>query len=169
MTTQHEDADAAECEAEGGVNLYAVKRVTARLAAVQILYQIEMTGKGWEAALREFSEHSFAPDHPRLKSDAALQKAIIEGVVRHQEDIDPAIQAALRENWKLKRLDATVRAILRAGAFELLHGPDVPAPVVVSNYVDIASDFFDDTEAGFVNAALDALAVNVGRKEVKPE
>jgi len=84
--------------------------------------------------------------------------AVVEGVVSAQPQIDPAIQSVLAQSWKLTRLDATLRAILRAAAFELLERADVPAPVVVSTYTDITASFFDGPEAGFVNAALDRLA-----------
>ena len=140
------------------VNLYAQKRRAARLAVVQVLYQMEVTGRGWEGAAREFMEHSFDPDMPRTSMDKDWMQSVVSGVVANQEAIDGAIQAVLERSWKLVRLDATVRSILRAGAFEILHAPDVPAPVVISNYVDITGDFFEIDEPKFGNAALDAMA-----------
>jgi N utilization substance protein B len=79
-------------------------------------------------------------------------------VVREQRRIDPMIDKALAGGWPLKRVEALLRAVLRAGAYELEHRTDVPARVVVSEYVDIAHAFLDRDETGMVNAVLDQLA-----------
>jgi N utilization substance protein B len=79
-------------------------------------------------------------------------------VVAGQRDLDPAIDGALSDDWPLKRVDATLRAILRAGAFELSGRPDVPARVVITEYVDVAKAFFEGEVPAMVNAVLDALA-----------
>ncbi len=88
---------------------------------------------------------------------------MVRGVVADQAAIDKAIVRRLAQGWKLDRLDATVRAILRAGAYELAHRADVPAEVAIDEYVDLAKAFFDATDAGFINAALDAIATDVRR------
>ncbi len=144
-------------------------RSVARLAAVQALYQMEVSGAGVEAVVREFSDHRF--DRPLGGEEvegAALAAAdesffadLVRGVVEHQRGIDPAIAHRLAQGWRLDRLDATVRAILRAGAFELSHRPDVPVEVVINEYVDVARSFFEGPQPGFVNAALDGLARDV--------
>ena len=61
------------------------------------------------------------------------------------------------------RKNATARAILRAGAFELIHRPDVPTEVVIDEYVELAKSFFEGPEPGFVNGALDAVAQDARR------
>lgn len=142
-------------------------RSVARLAAVQALYQMEVSGAGVEAVIREFSDHRF--DRPLgveegetlASADEAFFADLVRGVVDSQRRIDPAIARRLAEGWKLERLDATVRAILRAGAFELAQRPDVPVEVVINEYVDLARSFFEGPEPGFVNAALDGLARDV--------
>ena len=144
-------------------------RSVARLAAVQALYQMEVSGTGVEAVVREFSEHRFdrAPGGedgegaPLAAADETFFAELVRGVVEHQRGIDPAIARRLAQGWRLERLDATVRAILRAGAFELAHRPDVPVEVVINEYVDLARSFFEGPEPGFVNAALDGLARDV--------
>jgi N utilization substance protein B len=83
---------------------------------------------------------------------------VVSGVVRDQRDLDPAINRSLTPGWPLPRIDATLRAILRAGAFELASRRDVPARVVISEYVDVARAFFDADAAGMVNGVLDTLA-----------
>ena len=75
-----------------------------------------------------------------------------------QSPIDGAISRRLAKGWRLERIDATARAILRAGAFEVMRRGDVPAEVAIDEYVEIAKSFFDGPEPGFVNAALDGIA-----------
>ena len=90
---------------------------------------------------------------------------IVEGVVKHQDDIDKSISDKLSEKWSLKRLDLTLRAILRAAGYEIQRRPDVPALVIIDQYVSIASDFFEGKEPGFVNGALDKMAKEVRKAE----
>ncbi|MDG2521926.1 transcription antitermination factor NusB [Caulobacter segnis] len=137
-------------------------RSVARLAAVQALYQMETAGTGVEAVVREFSEHRFDRD---LSEDIRLAGAdetffadLVRGVVGQQAKIDKAITSRLATNWRLERVDATLRAILRAGAYELINRSDVPVEVAIDEYVDIAKSFFEGPEAGFVNGALDGIA-----------
>ena len=145
-------------------------RSVARLAAVQALYQMEMGGVGVDAVVREFSDHRFggvidsetqSPDNPLAEADEAFFAEVVRGVVADQARIDRAIVRRLAQNWKLERLDATVRAILRAGAYELAARDDVPAEVVIDEYVELAKSFFEGPEPGFVNGALDAVAQDV--------
>ncbi len=144
-------------------------RTVARLAAVQALYQMETAGAGSEAVIREFSEHRFdrgLPGESESGEDMTLAQAdeeffadLVRGVVKHQKAIDSAVVKRLASGWKLERLDATVRAILRSGAYELSKRADVPTEVVIDEYVELAKGFTD--EAGFVNGALDAIARDV--------
>ncbi len=139
-------------------------RSVARLAAVQALYQMELGAAGVEAVIREFVEHRFGrelDDATLADADEAYFAELVRGVVREQGEIDRAITRRLAQGWRLERLDATVRAIFRAGAFELAHRPDVPAEVVIDEYVELAKSFFEGTEPGFVNGALDAIARDV--------
>ena len=136
-------------------------RSVARLAAVQALYQMEVSGAGVEVVVREFCDHRFGGDleGERLAdADEALFGAVVRGVVQDQSEIDRAVTRRLAQGWRLDRLDATVRAMLRAGAFELMRRPDIPTEVVIDEYVELAKAFFDAKEAAFVNGALDAVA-----------
>jgi N utilization substance protein B len=115
-----------------------------------------------DAVVREFFDHRFETDvdgAPLAPADERFFEAIVRGVVDKQVEIDRAIVRRLAAGWKLERLDATVRAALRSGAFELMHRPDVPVEVAIDEYVEIAKAFTD--EAGFLNAALDAIARDV--------
>ena len=136
-------------------------RTVARLAAVQALYQMEITAAGVEAVVREFSDHRFDADMEgeRLaEADEAFFAELLRGVVGRQAAIDRAIANRLAAGWRLERLDATLRAILRAGAFELTQRPDVPLEVAIDEYVEIAKSFFEGPEPGVVNGVLDAIA-----------
>jgi N utilization substance protein B len=139
-------------------------RSVARLAAVQALYQMEVSNIGVEHVIREFAEHRFDRDVEGVtlaEADEVFFAELVRGVVAEQARIDAAIARRLAANWRLERLDATVRAILRAGAYELAHRLDVPTEVVIDEYVELAKSFFEDTEPGFVNGALDGVARDV--------
>ncbi|MCV0413698.1 MAG: transcription antitermination factor NusB [Brevundimonas sp.] len=136
-------------------------RTVARLAAVQALYQMELAGEGVETVIAEFANHRFDADiegEALAEADEAYFAEIVRGVVENQRELDAAIKARLASNWRLERLDATLRALLRSGAWELLKQPDTPREVVIDEYVELAKAFFDDAEARFVNAALDGVA-----------
>jgi N utilization substance protein B len=139
-------------------------RAVARLAAVQALYQMEVSGVGVEAVVREFADHRFGGDldGERLAdADEAMFAEIVRGVVGRQGDIDRAVVRRLAAGWKLERLDATIRAILRAGGFEMIYRRDIPSEVIIDEYVDLANAFAETKEAAFVNGALDGLARDV--------
>jgi N utilization substance protein B len=139
-------------------------RSVARLAAVQALYQMEVSSIGVEHVIREFTEHRFDRDiegETLASADESFFAELVRGVVAEQSRVDAAIARRLAENWRLERLDATVRAILRAGAYELANRPDVPTEVAIDEYVEVAKSFFEGAEPGFVNGALDAVARDV--------
>src|ERR1700691_43223 len=139
----------------------ANKRGAARLAAVQALYQMDLAGTGINEILTEFESHWLGGEVEGVQyrpAEAAYFRDIVGGVVREQTRLDPQIDAALARGWALKRIEAILRAVLRAGAYELACRGDVPARVVTSEYVDVAGAFVDKDETGMVNAVLDRLA-----------
>lgn len=139
----------------------ANKRGAARLAAVQALYQMDVAGTGLSEIMAEFESHWIGREvegAQYLPAEAAFFRNIVAGVVREQRRLDPLIDAALAARWPLKRIEAILRAVLRAGAYELDHRRDVPARVVVSEYADVAAAFVEREETGMVNAVLDQLA-----------
>jgi N utilization substance protein B len=147
----------------------ANQRGAARLAAVQALYQMDVGGTGVLEVVAEYETHRLGQEldgETYLKADASWFRSIVSGVVREQVRLDPLIGSALQDDWALSRLDSTVRAILRAGTFEILDRKDVPVPVIVTEYVEIAHAFFDEDEPKLVNAVLDRIAKQV-RGETK--
>lgn len=145
----------------------ANQRGAARLAAVQALYQMDVGGTGILEIIAEYEAHRLGQEvdgDTYLKADPSWFRSIVSGVVRDQRQLDPMIGAALQDDWALSRLDSTVRAILRAGTFELKERKDVPVAVIVTEYVEIAKAFFDDEEPKLVNAVLDRIA-----KQLRPD
>mgnify|MGYP001031277340 CR=1 FL=1 len=139
----------------------ANQRGAARLAAVQALYQMDVGRQSLEDTLSQFSAHMLGREvegEQYLPADADFFRQIVGGVIRSQLDIDPTIDKALSADWPVGRIDATLRAILRAAVFELLRRRDIPAGVVISEYVDIAKAFYADDAPGMVNGVLDAVA-----------
>ena len=139
----------------------ANRRGAARLAAVQALYQMDIAGSGINDIFAEFESYWLGGEvegDKYLPAEAAFFRDIVSGVVRDQAKLDPIIDEALSKGWPLKRIDAILRAVLRAGAYELEHRKDVPGRVVVSEYVDVAHAFVETEETGMVNAVLDQIA-----------
>src|SRR5689334_22877910 len=139
----------------------ANRRGAARLAAVQALYQMDIASTGLNDILAEFESHWIGREvegEQYLPAEAAFFRDIVSGVVREQRSLDPLIDKVLAGGWPLKRIETILRAVLRAGAYELGHRSDVPARVIVSEYVGVANAFVDRDETGLVNAVLDQIA-----------
>jgi N utilization substance protein B len=136
-------------------------RAAARLAAVQALYQLEMEATPMASLLDEFHRHRLGAEiegDQYAEADVAFFDAVVQGVAARRDEIDGLLADRLAEGWKLERLDKTMLQILRAGAWELLARADVPTATAISEYVDVAHDFFEAREAKFVNGVLDAVA-----------
>lgn len=144
-------------------------RSTARLAAVQALYQLQMEGTALNRLLNEFHQHRLGREvddedyEGEVFADAEVEffDDIVRGVDARRDEIDEILIAKLAAGWTLARLDKTMLQILRAGTYELLARMDVSRATVINEYVDVAKAFFDDREAKFVNGILDAAAKQV--------
>jgi N utilization substance protein B len=139
----------------------ANRRGAARLAAVQALYQMDIAATPLNEILGQFEAFWMGREvegEEYLPAEAAYFRDVVKGVVVEQRRLDPMIDAVLAKGWPLVRIEAVLRAVLRAGAYELDRRPDVPARVVVSEYVDVAHAFVEHDETGMVNAVLDQLA-----------
>jgi N utilization substance protein B len=139
-------------------------RSAARLAAVQALYQQDMEGTPVPQLLKEFHDHrlgAVVEEAEYHEAERDFFDDIVTGAIARRADIDSAISAKLAAGWSLERLDRPMRAILRAGAYELIARPDVPVGSVISEYLDVAHAFYDKRESGFVNGLLDSIAKEV--------
>ena len=137
-------------------------RSAARLGAVQALYQLDIGGADLGETLAQFSSRVSGDNFDNGEigdADYKHLRDVVEGVVREQELLDPSVDKVLDKDWPLHRLDATVRAIIRAAAFEIYFKDNVPAKVAINEYVDVATAFYEDgNEPGFINGALNTLA-----------
>ncbi|MFK8251396.1 transcription antitermination factor NusB [Ancylobacter terrae] len=143
------------------VNHKPLRKSAARLNAVQALYQMDVAATPIDDILAQFESHWIGREiegEEIAAADVNLFRDIVSGVLREQRAIDPVLDAALVRGWPLKRIEMVLRAVLRAGTYELTARPDVPARVVVNEYTNVAAAFLDRDETGMVNAVLDGLA-----------
>ncbi|WP_420824051.1 transcription antitermination factor NusB [Telmatospirillum siberiense] len=158
-------------------------RSAARLAAVQALYNAELSGQTPDLVLDDFLKHGIGGkvmltpegvdpagfgevEHVLADPDPLMLTAIFRGTLARRDDFDEMIAGALSADWTVDRLETVLRAILRAGACELADFPDVPVRVVISEYVDIAHAFYSGPEPGLVNAVLDRIGRVVRAGEI---
>lgn len=155
-------------------------RSLARMGAVQALYQMDLAATDAGDVIAEFVELRFTAPKPDADgvldsdpddantlegADATYFADIVKGAVRRQREIDPLIDQQLRTGWRLVRVDSILRAILRAGVFELLERSDVPARVTINEYINIAKAFFEADEPKVVNGVLDRIAHKLRAKD----
>jgi N utilization substance protein B len=152
-----EDPNSKDLKAKKG----HIDRTAARLFAVQALYQMDIAQSPLENIIDEFRAYRLDHDQEELSFsdvDDALFDRIMRGVVSDQVAIDQAVNDRLSDRWPLARVDSTMRAIFRAGAFELMNLVETNSKILVSEYTDIAHSFFEGPEVGMVNAVLDRVA-----------
>jgi transcription antitermination protein NusB len=155
-------SNAASADAER--QLLAARRAGARLAAVQALYQMEQTEQSARSVVADFMEDRLGLNdegEPVEEADPDIFKTIVLGVVDRQEEIDAAIMKRLAQNWKIERLDATSRAILRAGVYELVAEIGLPSQIILDEYVSLAHAFFEGAEPKFINGVLDSISRDI--------
>lgn len=136
-------------------------RSAARLAAVQALYQREMSGAPVAPLLNEFHHHRLGAEiegDQFREADVDFFDDLVTGVDARRAEIDGLVSAKLAEGWTLDRVDRPMRQILRAGTYELIARADVPTSAIINEYVDVAHAFYEPAEAKFVNGLLDAVA-----------
>lgn len=144
------------------------RRTATRIAAVQALYQIEMTALAVEQVVNQFlaGERPAPEDEedlvPLPEPEPELFRSIVEGVATGRVRFDGMIDAALSEDWTVARLEILLRLILEAGAFEITARADIPPKVSINEYVNVCKAFFEGPEPALVNAVLDAIAKGHG-------
>jgi len=150
----------------------ANKRGAARLAAVQALYQMELSDGGVSDVVAEYEHMRLGQEvdgDAYLEADVSWFRGVVAGVVKDQLTLDPMIHDTLPDDWPLSRIDTLLRSILRCGVFELSTRKDVPSRVVISEYLDVAKAFFEEDEPKLVNGVLDRLARELRPDEFKNE
>ena len=145
----------------------AAKRSIARLFAVQALYEMALSGRGAREVVADFRSQRIpeeTAEHGYPVADEALFADLVLGAEHEASDIDDLLTAVLAEDWPLERLQILLRQLLRAAVFELGWCPDVPARVIMNEYIEIAHAFFSEGEPGMVNGLLDSLS-----RQLRPE
>ncbi len=143
-------------------------RTNARMAAVQATFQLNFTTDTLSKVMDDFSSFHFKETRNSGKKetvDIKFFKLIVYGVFNKKEIIKDIISKGLNKNWKLKRIDPTMYALLELGIYELLYMDSIPKEIVLDEYVSIASNFFDNTQVGFVNGFLDNLPKKINDDE----
>jgi N utilization substance protein B len=152
-------------------------RSIARMAAVQALYQMDLAGTDVTQVIDEFAELRFGSGSDAEGdngnsldgADPIFFAELLKGVVRRQRDIDPLVDQQLATGWRLVRVDSILRAILRAGVYELMERSDIPARVTINEYINVAHAFFEGDEPRVVNGVLDRIAHRERAGEFKTE
>lgn len=138
-------------------------RSASRLAAVQALYQAASTDASVRQIVSEFQTWRIGKEvdgDQYRPADMALFEDIFKGATERLTEVDSQIGAAT-QGRTIARIERLVLAILRAGTYELIARPDIPTPVIINEYLDIANAFFTESEPGFVNGVLDRIARTV--------
>ncbi len=138
----------------------SARRMAARLAAVQALYDIELTQHRVNDVIGAFTERGGTAtlEGEDIPADPQLFSDIVRGVAANRADLDDMVAGAGRAREDVGRYEAVMRAVLRAGAFELWQHPRFDAPLLISQYLAVADSFYEGAEVKLVNAVLDALA-----------
>lgn len=139
------------------------RRSAARLAAVQSLYELEVSARSTEQVLEAFAQNGSEADldETSAKVDAVLYRTLLEGVTQNTEQLDQRVNGCLSDGRSIARMETVLRAILRAGAFELTDNTDLDPPIIISEYVGLAHAFFGGGEPSIVNGVLDRM-IKVG-------
>lgn len=140
------------------------RRSAARLAAVQALYQIDLADGTADTVVQEFVRHRLGQviEGTRYRdADAEWFGDVVRGATARRAEIDALVESAIASGRGLERVETLLRATLRAGAYELLARVDVPARVVIDEYVDVANAFFSGPEPKLLNGVLDRIARQV--------
>lgn len=137
------------------------RRSAARLAAVQGLYQIDLAGASSDTVIHEFARHRIGQEQDGeefVTADPTLFADIVRGVQGRLAEVDQHLGGLLDRQWSLERMELLLRAILRAGSWELLANTAVAPHIIINDYIDVAHAFFAGREPGMVNGVLDKLA-----------
>ena len=136
------------------------KKSSARLFAVQILFEMEINGKKINSILERLTDE-YLIEISRLNKTGKADKnhliKILKGVTKNQKDIDLNINDNLI-GWSLSRIDSVSRAILRSALYELRECNDIPVKVIINEYIEISKSFFEGDEPNFINGILDKVS-----------
>lgn len=144
------------------------RRRAARLAAVQALYDMELTDHSVNAMISDFAQRGATAEleGQEIAADSALFTDIVRGVCDRRDDLDNMINQAMSGDREIGNMEVLMRCILRAGAYELVARADIDPPLTISEYLTVVTSFFGGGEGGFVNGVLDRLAKTLRTEEL---
>jgi len=145
------------------------RRTAARLAAVQALYQIAITKRPAAEVVAEFVE--FRIGHKVdgatfVPADITTLTAIVQGARAGRAEIAGLANKAMKKPLEHDKLELLLQAILDAGIWELARNTDLPAAIIIAEYVDVARGFYGGTEPGMINGVLDRVARDLRANEM---
>jgi N utilization substance protein B len=135
------------------------KALSARLMAVQAVYQASLNEQDLRSAAQEYLEHRVSmhvEGEEIVEPDSVLFKKIVSGVAERREDLGGVIQANAKNGGA--GFEALIKAILMCGSYELLAHTKIDAPIIINDYLNVAHGFFNESEVGLVNGILDKVA-----------
>lgn len=143
-------------------------RRISREIALQMLYQMDMTGTAPDEAVPLYYELVAVEDDPDVKAPPALRpfaETIARGVFQHRSEIDRMIVTA-SENWRLERMSVVDRNILRLALYEMLHCADIPPKVSINEAIDLGKSFGSADSGAFINGILDHFLPRITEEEM---
>ena len=129
-------------------------RRAAREAALKILFQFDFNPSDAEELIASFWRGHKASDRMR-----AFAEHLVWGVLEHRDEIDRLIGEAA-ENWRLERMSAVDRNVLRLATFEMLYLPDIPPQVSIDEAIELGKRFGSEDSGAFINGILDRIALD---------
>lgn len=150
----------------------APDRGAARLAAVQALYQMELTGQGADVVVNEFRHHRLgakSDDGTIANANPEFFAELVRGVMAERDELDDMVAAVLSADVGVDRLETVLKVVLRAGAFELSSVLTIPVRVIIAEYVDIADAYFGPKQTALANAVLDRIARALRSEELEED
>ena len=130
-----------------------------RELALQVLYQVDMSGEGPQRVLQSFAE-SF--EHSPKARD--FGEGLVRGVLAQRDQIDARISEA-SEHWRLERLSRVDANVIRIAVYEMTTPPGLPLQIAINEAVEVARKFGTGDSAAFVNGVLDEVATRYGLKD----
>lgn len=141
------------------------QRRKSREVALQMLYQLEMTGQAPHEVIDLFYELAPEEDDRKaeiLSSARPFAEKIVNGVYLHRDEIDRMIVEA-SENWRLERMSIIDRNVLRIAVFEMLYCLEIPPKVSINEAIDLGKTFGSPDSGSFINGILDHLLPEINR------
>lgn len=141
-------------------------RSRGREYALQVLYEIDVSGKDAEVALRDYWKHfqtseNRASGPPPDSATREFTQTLVMGVITRRDELDAMVEKS-SINWRLDRMPRVDRNVLRLACFELAHVPGTPRKVVINEAIELGKRYGTEESGAFINGILDKVATDLG-------